>query len=35
VLAKRVAGGQMSEDEALGMARGWLWDNPRNLYRLT
>ncbi len=34
VLAKRVVAGQMSEEEALTMARGWLWDNPRKLYRL-
>ena len=34
VLARRVDEGRMSQDEALGLARRWLWDNPRELYRL-
>jgi predicted TIM-barrel fold metal-dependent hydrolase len=34
VLARRIERGQMSEDQALGLARKWLWDNPKELYRL-
>jgi len=34
VLAKRIEAGQMTETQALDMARGWFWDNPRELYRL-
>lgn len=34
VLAARITRGQMTEDQALGLARKWLWDNPKELYRL-
>ncbi len=34
VLARRIERGQMNEDQALGLARKWLWDNPKELYRL-
>jgi len=34
VLARRIERGQMSEDQALALARKWLWDNPKQLYRL-
>jgi len=34
VLAARVAQGRWTEDQALAVARKWLWDNPRELYRL-
>ena len=34
VLAGRVAQGRWSEEQALAIARQWLWDNPRELYRL-
>jgi predicted TIM-barrel fold metal-dependent hydrolase len=34
VLARRVAEGQMTESQALGLARKWFWDNPKELYRL-
>ncbi len=34
VLACRIERGQMNEDQALGLARKWLWDNPVELYRL-
>jgi len=34
VLAGRVREGQMSESQALKIARAWLWDNPLELYRL-
>jgi len=34
VLAARVERGQMNEDQAVGLARKWLWDNPKELYRL-
>lgn len=34
VLAKRIMAKQMSEDQALGLARKWFWDNPKELYRL-
>ena len=34
VLAARIDRGRMSEDQALGLARMWLWDNPRELYQL-
>jgi hypothetical protein len=26
--------GQISGEQALGLARKWLWDNPKELYRL-
>lgn len=34
VLAARIERGCMEEEEALGLARKWLWENPRELYRL-
>jgi predicted TIM-barrel fold metal-dependent hydrolase len=34
VLARRIERGQMTEDQAIGLARKWLWDNPVDLYRL-
>jgi predicted TIM-barrel fold metal-dependent hydrolase len=34
VLGRRVDRGLMSHDEAVTIARKWLWDNPRGLYRL-
>ena len=34
VLARRVVAGEMTEDQALGLARQWFWDNPKELYRL-
>jgi predicted TIM-barrel fold metal-dependent hydrolase len=34
VLAARIERGLMSEDQALGLARKWLWDNPKELYGL-
>lgn len=34
VLAKRITEKQFTEDQALGMARKWFWDNPKELYRL-
>jgi predicted TIM-barrel fold metal-dependent hydrolase len=34
VLARRIEEGQMTETRALDLARQWLWDNPRDLYRL-
>lgn len=34
VLARRIECGQLSETQALDLARQWLWDNPRELYRL-
>jgi len=34
VLARRIESGQMTEDQALALARKWLFDNPRDLYRL-
>jgi hypothetical protein len=34
VFAQRVERGQMTEDQAIELARKWLWDNPRELYRL-
>jgi len=34
VLAGRVAGGEMSEDRAVTIARMWFHDNPARLYRL-
>jgi predicted TIM-barrel fold metal-dependent hydrolase len=33
-LAERVAGGGMSAAEALGIARRWFFENPRELYRV-
>ena len=34
VLGARVERGMMTEGEAVGMAHQWLWDNPRDVYRL-
>lgn len=34
VLAMRVEQGWMTEDQALQVAKAWLWDNPVELYRL-
>lgn len=34
VLARRIGRGQLSETQALELARRWFWDNPRELYRL-
>ncbi len=34
VLAARIERRQMTEDQALTLARKWLWDNPVELYRL-
>jgi predicted TIM-barrel fold metal-dependent hydrolase len=34
VLAGRVRRKQMNEVQALGWARKWFWDNPKELYRL-
>jgi predicted TIM-barrel fold metal-dependent hydrolase len=34
VLARRIMEGQMTESQALELARKWFWDNPRELYRL-
>lgn len=35
VLAGRIASKQMTEEQALTLARMWLWDNPKELYRLS
>ena len=34
VLGRRMDAGLMNRDEALGIIRKWLWDNPKELYRL-
>jgi len=34
VLSRRIESGQLTEDQALDLARKWLWDNPKELYRL-
>jgi predicted TIM-barrel fold metal-dependent hydrolase len=34
VLARRIESGRMTEEQALTLARKWLFDNPRDLYRL-
>jgi len=34
VLARRIREGQMSESQALNLARKWFWDNPKDLYAL-
>jgi predicted TIM-barrel fold metal-dependent hydrolase len=34
VLGRRIRSGQMSESQALTLARQWFWDNPRALYGL-
>ncbi len=33
-LARRIESGQMDQDQALDLARRWLFDNPKELYRL-
>jgi hypothetical protein len=33
-LAPRVVAGRMTEAQALAIAHQWLWDNPKELYRL-
>ena len=32
---RRIESGQMTEAQALSLARKWLWDNPVELYRLS
>jgi predicted TIM-barrel fold metal-dependent hydrolase len=34
VLARRIAAKQMTETQALDLARKWFWENPRELYSL-
>lgn len=34
VLAKRIMEKQMTESQALDLARKWFWENPKELYRL-
>lgn len=34
VLARRIERGQMNQDQAIGLACKWLWDNPKELYQL-
>ena len=34
VLAARIERGQMSEEQAIGLAQKWLWDNAKSLYKL-
>lgn len=34
ILANRIQNKQFSESEAITLARKWLWDNPKELYRL-
>ena len=34
VLGRRVDRGLMSLDEAIAISQKWLWDNPKNLYKL-
>lgn len=34
VLAARIERGRMTEDQAIAIAHQWLWDNPKDLYRL-
>lgn len=34
ILGRRIRAGQMSEAQALDLARKWLWENARELYRL-
>ena len=34
VLARRIEDGQMSESQALAIAKKWFWDNPVELYKL-
>ena len=34
VLARRIVSHQMTETQALTLARKWFWDNPRQLYQL-
>lgn len=34
VLARRIENGQLSETQALELVRKWLWENPKELYKL-
>ena len=34
VLARRIREGQLSESQALDLARKWFWNNPKDLYNL-
>ena len=34
VLAGRIKNKQMTETQAIGLARKWFWENPKALYRL-
>jgi hypothetical protein len=34
VLAARIVEKQMTESQALDIARKWFWENPKDLYRL-
>jgi hypothetical protein len=34
VLAARIVEKQMTESQALDIARKWFWENPKELYRL-
>jgi predicted TIM-barrel fold metal-dependent hydrolase len=34
VLAARIQRGLLTEEQGLGLARKWLWENPKELYRL-
>ncbi len=34
VLARRIQEGQMTQAQAVDLARQWFWDNPKELYRL-
>ena len=34
VLARRIEDGQMSESQAMDLARMWFYENPKALYRL-
>ncbi|HIJ66029.1 MAG TPA: amidohydrolase family protein [Candidatus Hydrogenedentes bacterium] len=34
VLARRIQAGQMTEAQAIELAKKWFWDNPKELYRL-
>lgn len=35
VLAGRIIEGQMTESQALALAKKWFWENPRELYQLS
>jgi hypothetical protein len=34
VLARRIRAKQLTESQALELARKWFWDNPKELYGL-